>query len=72
VSRPLFFLAGMQVPHALWEHPGKPEWPDQLRVELTHRDALGIIERLAAALVSGDRLVSFELFGELSDEESKL
>jgi len=63
------FNVGMQVPHALWERPGKPEWPDQLRVVLTQRAALGIIERLAAAMTSGDPLVSFDLFGELSEEE---
>lgn len=69
MSRSHLFNAGMQVPHALWEHPGKPEWPDQLRVTLTRHAALSIIERLAVALGSGDPLVSLDLFGELTQDE---
>lgn len=63
------FVVGEQSPPEAWKNPGKPEWPNVLRLELNTNQALDLIARLALALRSPDQPLSVTLLGRLAFEQ---
>ena len=61
------FANRAQVPPAMAARPGKPEWPDMLRIGMKRGHALDMIGELAASLRGGDDEVFVTLFGELAE-----
>jgi hypothetical protein len=64
------FEVGKKTPETEWEQPGKPEWRDHLLIQLSQRDALQLLTRLAVAIENAgpDLIFSLGLVGEMNED----